>query len=511
MIFVRKLCRMIFSRYSISALLILLEIFIIVYFPLGRVTAYVAVALSLAVSIFAVVNLINKDANPEYKISWIVVILLLMPLGAALYFMFYTRRMSRREARLMRGTIGELMEYDLGGEGYKNLEKKSHLAAGKARAIMAEDVLADVYENTDSIYFSTGESFIEALVSDLEAAREFIFLEYFIIDEGVVWDKIHSILRRKAEDGCDVRLIYDDIGCMRTLPAKYEQTLQSEGIRAFAFARVNPKISSVHHNRDHRKICVIDGRIAYTGGVNIADEYANLINRFGYWKDGGIRLIGDAVFGFTKMFLSLWDFTSGSVSDYGKFLKRGELITGEGYYVPFGSGPAPIYKRPVGKNAFLNIINQSERYVYITTPYLIIDYDLTQSLCNAAMRGVDVRIVTPGVADKRIIKIMTKSAYPYLINSGVKIYEYTSGFMHEKSLICDDKYAVIGTINFDYRSLVHHFECAVWMYRTGSVIDAARAFDSTLAVSEPVTRKSSKLTFIEWLFRIGIKIFSPLL
>lgn len=502
---------MIFSRYSISALLILLEIFIIVYFPLGRVTAYVAVALSFVVSIFAVVNLINKDANPEYKISWIVVILLLMPLGAALYFMFYTRRMSKCEARLMRGTIGELMEYDLGTEGYKNLENKSHLAAGKARAIMAEDVLADVYENTDSMYFSTGESFIEALVSNLEAAQEFIFLEYFIIDEGIVWDKIHTILRRKVKEGCDVRLIFDDIGCMRTLPARYEQTLQSEGIRAYAFARVNPKISSVHHNRDHRKICVIDGRVAYTGGVNIADEYANLINRFGYWKDGGIRLVGDAVFGFTKMFLSLWDFTSGSVSDYGKFLKRCENVKGEGYYVPFGSGPAPIYKRPVGKNAFLNIINQSERYVYITTPYLIIDYDLTQSLCNAAMRGVDVRIVTPGVADKKIIKIMTKSSYPYLINAGVKIYEYTPGFMHEKSLICDDKYAVIGTINFDYRSLVHHFECAVWMYRTPAVLDAAGAFDATLAVSEPVTRKNSRLTFVEWLFRTGIKIFSPLL
>ena len=274
---------------------------------------------------------------------------------------------------------------------------------------------------------------------------------------------------------------------------------------------MNPKISSVHHNRDHRKICVIDGRVAYTGGVNIADEYANLINRFGYWKDGGIRLVGDAVFGFTKMFLSLWDFTSGSVSDYGKFLKRTESVKGEGYYVPFGSGPAPIYKRPVGKNAFLNIINQSERYVYITTPYLIIDYDLTQSLCNAAMRGVDVRIVTPGVADKKIIKIMTKSSYPYLINAGVKIYEYTPGFMHEKSLICDDKYAVIGTINFDYRSLVHHFECAVWMYRTPTVLDAAGAFDATLAVSEPVTRKNSRLTFVEWLFRTGIKIFSPLL
>jgi cardiolipin synthase len=319
-------------------------------------------------------------------------------------------------------------------------------------------------------------------------------------------------LKKKVADGCDVRLIYDDIGCMRTLPRKYELTLREEGIRAYRFARVNPRISSVHHNRDHRKICVIDGRVAYTGGVNIADEYANLIDRFGYWKDGGIRIVGDAVAGFTKMFLSLWDFTSGSVSDYGKFLRKSEeIVSGDGYYIPFGSGPAPIYKRPVGKNAFLNIINQSEKYVYITTPYLIIDYDLTQSLCNASMRGVDVRIITPAIADKKIIKIMTKSAYPYLMNAGVKIYEFTPGFMHEKAMICDDKYAIIGTINFDYRSLVHHFECAVWMYRTKSVLDAARSFDDALAVSELVTRKKSRLTLVEWLFRTGIKIFSPIL
>jgi cardiolipin synthase len=510
----RKLCRMLFSRYTISAILILLEVLIIVYFPLGRVTAYVAMALSFVISVIAAVNLINKDANPEYKISWLVVIMMFMPLGAAMYFLFYSRRMSKREAMLMRGTIGELRGYDFFEDGYKSLEETSSLASGKARAIMAEDMLADVYVNTDSIYFSTGEKFFEALISDIEMAKNFIFLEYFIIDEGVIWDRIHSVLKKKAAEGCDVRLIYDDIGCMRTLPRKYELTLREEGIKAYRFARINPRISSVHHNRDHRKICVVDGRLAYTGGVNIADEYANLINRFGYWKDGGVRIVGDAVAGFTKMFLSLWDFTSGSISDYGKFLKaseREEKIKGEGYYLPFGSGPAPIYSRPVGKNAFLNIINQSEKYVYITTPYLIIDYDLTQSLCNAAMRGVDVRIVTPGIPDKKIIKIMTKSAYPYLMKAGVKIYEYAPGFMHEKNVICDDKYAVIGTINFDYRSLVHHFECAVWMYRTPTVLDAARAFDATLSVSTPVTRKSSRLTFVEWLFRTGIRIFSPLL
>ncbi len=509
----RKLCRMLFSRYAISAILILLEVLIIVYFPLGRVTAYVAVAFSVLISIVAAINLINKDANPEYKISWIVVIMLIMPLGAALYFMFYTRRMSRKEARLMRGTIKELRGYEAPGHGYENLKELDSHAAGKARAIMAEDSLAEVYENSDSVFFSTGESYLEAMISDLELAHDFIFLEYFIIDEGIVWDKIHKILKAKAQAGCDVRLLYDDIGCMRTLPRRYEMQLRKEGIKTYRFARVNPRISSVHHNRDHRKICVVDGRVAYTGGVNIADEYANLITRFGYWKDGGIRIMGDAVRGFTKMFLSLWDFTSKSVSDYGKFLSESEtdITGGEGFYIPFGSGPAPIYKRPVGKNAFLNLINQSEKYVYITTPYLIIDYDLTQSLCNAVMRGVDVRIITPAIADKKSIKIMTKSSYPYLMEAGVKIYEYTPGFIHEKTLICDDKYAIVGTINFDYRSLVHHFECAVFMYKTGTVQNAKQAFDATLEVSELVTRKKSRLTFTEWLFRTGIKMFSPIL
>ncbi len=504
---------MLFSRYSISALLILLEVLIIVYFPLGRVTGYVAIALSVLISIVAAINLINKDANPEYKISWIVVIIIFMPLGAALYFMFYTRRMSRREARLMRGTINELREYKAPGDGYGSLVSEDGLATGKARAIMAEDSLAEVYENSDSLLFSEGDEFLEALISDLEMAKDFIFLEYFIIDEGVIWDKIHRILVDKAKAGCDVRLLYDDIGCMRTLPRLYELTLRSEGIAAYRFARVSPRISSVHHNRDHRKICVIDGRIAYTGGVNLADEYANLITRFGYWKDGGVRIVGDAVRGFTKMFLSLWDFTSASVSDYGRFLpeKNREANMGEGYYIPFGSGPAPIYKRPVGKNAFLNLINQSEKYVYITTPYLIIDYDLTQSLCNAAMRGVDVRIITPAIADKKMIKIMTKSSYPYLIDAGVKIYEYTPGFIHEKTMVCDDEYAIIGTINFDYRSLVHHFECAVLMYKTGTVATARSSFEKTLEVSELVTRKKSRLTFTEWIFRTGIKVFSPIL
>ena len=272
-------------------------------------------------------------------------------------------------------------------------------------------------------------------------------------------------------------------------------------------------MSSVHNNRDHRKICIIDGRVAYTGGVNIADEYVNTKVRFGYWKDGGIMLRGDAVAGLMKQFFSGWDFTVGSISNYSKYLsavKPAEYIDG-GYYLPFGSGPNPIYQRPVGKNAFLNLINQARNYLYITTPYLIIDYDLTEALCNAALRGVDVRIITPGIPDKKKVKVMTKSSYPYLMKAGVKIYEYLPGFIHEKTLVCDDKYAMVGTINLDYRSLVHHFENAVWMYASPTVEIARDEFLKTVDESARMDDNRSRLTPKEWLTKTAIRLFAPLL
>ena len=274
----------------------------------------------------------------------------------------------------MRGAIGELRGYGSDDEEFSALAEESTLAAGKARAIIAEDPLAQIYRGSRSELFSSGEELLAALTDDLRSAEKYIFLEYFIIAQGSLWDEIHGILVRKAQSGVDVRVLYDDIGCVHTLPHGYERVLRDEGIRACRFAKVTPRVSSVHHNRDHRKICIVDGRVAYTGGVNLADEYANLIERFGYWKDGGVRVCGDAVRGFTKLFLSSWDFTSGTVSDYEYILSLTESVEGDGgYYIPFGSGPAPIYKRPVGKDAFLNLINQSQHYLYITTPYLIID------------------------------------------------------------------------------------------------------------------------------------------
>ena len=510
----KQIIRIFFSRYAICALTIVVEVLLLTYLIVSAsVSSYIFLIAALLVDIAAVIAVINRDANPEYKVTWTVLILLLPMMGALLYLLFYRRRITKREERLLRGIFGEIGNHKSGTGAFDMMRRRSPLAAGKARSIMNDDPIAEVFTNSSSIFYPTGEALFDSMIAELRSAEKFIFLEYFIIAQGSLWDEIHDILRAKTEQGVEVRLLFDDFGCMKTLPSYYEYTLRQEGIQAYRFARVSAKVSSVHNNRDHRKICIVDGRVGFTGGVNIADEYVNRKMRFGYWKDGGIMLRGNAVAGLMKQFLSGWDFTVKTVSDYAKYLRTvtPALYNDGGYYIPFGSGPAPIYHRPSGKNAFLNLINQARNYLYITTPYLIIDYDLTESLCNAALRGVDVRIITPGIADKKIVKIMTKSAYPYLMKAGVKIYEYLPGFIHEKTLVCDDKYAVIGTINLDYRSLVHHYENAVWMYASPTVLTAKDELLKTVDESERMDEKRARLTFREWILRNGIRLFAPLL
>ena len=510
----KRLCKALFSRYAISAAMIGAEIALILYILFGNIheIKYLILAIFIT-SIPASLSLINKDTNPEYKVPWVFVIMGIPLFGPLIYVLFYQRRMSRRESKYVSGVVKALSgEGDLSKE-FAALEECDSAAAGKARAILGDSPITELYRDTSSTFYGKGELFFSALLNDLKQAKSYIFMEYFIVAEGKLWDSIREILLEKAKAGVDVRLLYDDIGCMKTLPSKYPKQLSKQGIKTRRFNEVNPRVSSIHQNRDHRKICVIDGKVGYTGGVNVADEYINEIRRFGYWKDGGIRLEGMAVEGLLKMFVMNWDYSTRTVSDYGALIASVSPAKQPdgGFYLPFGSGPAPLYKRPAGKNAFLNLINQAASYVYITTPYLIIDYDLTEALRNAASRGVDIRIVTPGIADKKIVKVLTKSAYPYLIEAGVKIYEYRPGFVHEKTVICDDTYAVVGTINFDYRSLVHHFENAVWMCRTPTVLDAKAEFLRTLDESEKMDKKKSRLNIRERFFKIIVRIFAPLL
>lgn len=512
----RKLCRMIFSRYAVSFIIILLEIafYVLLVFRFSFLSLPAFAFLTL-LNVLSAIVVINRDSHPEYKASWLAAIVALPYLGLVLYLLFYSRSASKKHLLYIEKINKNLTEDKRemkNSEVLERLDTLDSLASGKARAIMNDDGLAKIYGESNSTFFKSGEDMFESMLSDLREAKDYVFLEYFIIDLGYMWDSIHEILVEKAKEGVEVRVMYDDIGSWKSLPARYPKKLIEEGIKCVRFGRVNPKISTIHNNRNHRKILVIDGKVAYTGGINVADEYINKRKRLGYWKDGGVRIVGRAVEGFLRLFISTWDFTTKSFSDYERYAKT--VIPSEsdgGFYIPFGSGPAPIYTRPVGKNAFLNVINQAKKYLYITSPYLVIDYDLTESLRNAALRGVDVRIITPAIADKKFVKVMTKSAYPHLMEAGVKIYEYTPGFIHEKTLVSDDKYAVIGTINLDYRSFVHHYENAVWLYGSPTVITAKEEFLKSSEESLLMDSDNVRLTLKEKIIRTAIKIGAPLL
>ena len=508
----RKISRVLFSRYSVSAIVILAELLLLAFLAIeAYVYSIYALAAIYAVNAAVILTLVNRSANPEYKVSWLLVVMLLPPFGAILYALFYSRRLTRKEARVMK----EIKENLARGETDENLISLGCIdecAAGKARAILKDDPIASVYRNTESVYYGLGEDMFRDMLRDIEGAEKYVFLEYFIIGEGVMWNEIHTLLRRKACEGVEIRVLYDDIGCMKTLPGRYDKILISEGIDCRRFAPVTPRITISHNNRDHRKITVIDGRIAYTGGINIADEYINEAKRFGHWKDGGVRLFGDAADGLLRQFISTWDFCRGGVSELSNYLSQQEVQSLDGgYYIPFGSGPAPNYDHAPGKGTILNLINQAQRYIYITTPYLILDHEVTESLCNAVRRGVDIRIITPYLADKKLVKIMTKSSYRYLIKAGVRIYEYTPGFIHAKMIISDDLYAMIGTINLDFRSLFHHFEDAVWIYRSKTVADAKSDFLQTIDDSKEQDIKRARLRLGEWLATMITKIIAPLL
>lgn len=373
------------------------------------------------------------------------------------------------------------------------------------------DSNAEVYEHTDSQFFANGEEMWQQMLEDLKRAKKFIFLEYYIVEEGLMWDSMLEILEEKAAQGVEVKMLYDDIGCMVTLPGDYTVHLRSKGINAHKFNKVIPRMTVAYNNRDHRKILVIDGQISYTGGINLADEYINQIERFGHWKDSGIRIDGPATQAFTRLFLMNWYINRGEISDFDQYHLENQTRSGSGLCIPYGSGPKPIYQMKVGKIVYQNLINQAEDFVYITTPYLIIDYDLTEDIKNAAMRGVDVRIVTPHIPDKKLIQLVTRGAYPDLLSAGVRIFEYTPGFIHSKQMIVDDRFAAVGTINLDYRSLVHHYENAVLLYKTESIADIRKDFEEIFEQSQEIFSDTINPTWYQMMIKEITQLFAPML
>lgn len=505
--------RLLMSKYGFSIIIMLLELFLVfaAFFYFNQlVPNWLSALVIVSLYIGTILAIVNRNMPPESKVTWL--LFAVVPVfGFLLYLMIGERRLSKKEIQQLEKMDSMKFREDNSYDLRVELKQENKSAFGIVKSLLSMDHNADVYDGTASQYFPLGEEMFETMLDDLRSAKKFIFLEFYIIDPGVMWNRVLEILVDKVQQGVEVKLLYDDIGCMATLSGDYTKRLRKMGIDAHKFNKVIPRMTVAYNNRDHRKILVVDGQVGYTGGINLADEYINHIVRFGHWKDGGVRLEGRAVKALTRLFLMNWYINRGEITDFDRYHFDSQRVEGKGLYIPYGSGPKPIYKEQVGKAVYQNIINQAIDYVYITTPYLIIDYDLTEDIKNAAMRGVDVRIVTPFIPDKKLIQIVTRGAYPDLLEAGVKIYEYTPGFIHSKNVISDDELAVVGTINFDYRSLVHHYENAVLMYQTETIADIKQDFEDLFDVSKEISLETLQNSWYQRLLKEIMQLFAPLL
>ncbi len=504
--------QLLMSKYGFSLSIMLLELSLVfgLFLYLGRMAPILWITLLILMTIATIVSIVNRSMTPDSKVMWLVVTFVPV-IGPLLYLMFGERRLSKKEIKQLE-KLGS-MHFREGNSKIirQRLKAEDKSAYGVIKSLLSMDTNADVYNRTDSQFFSSGESMWSHMLEDLKKAEKFIFLEYYIVEEGLMWDSILEILEQKAAQGVEVKMLYDDIGCMATLPVDYTIQLRGRGIEAHKFNKVVPRLTVAYNNRDHRKILVIDGQVAYTGGINLADEYINHVERFGYWKDSGIRLDGPGVKALTRLFLTTWYINQGEISDFDQYHLENQSRSSQGLCIPYGSGPKPIFRTQVGKKVYQSLINQATDFIYITTPYLIIDYDLTESIKNAAMRGVDVRIVTPFIPDKRLIQLITRGAYLDLLSVGVRIFEYTPGFIHSKQMLVDGDFAAVGTINLDYRSLLHHYESAVLLYKADSIAEIQEDFEEIFSISQEIFPQTIKIAWYQKLVKEVAQLLAPIL
>lgn len=509
----KKLVSLLFHRVVLVALFLLIQVGVLVVVLL-RFNSYFLpfYGVCVAVSIAAVFWIVGRRSDPAYKIAWIVPILIFPIFGGLFYLMFGGNKLGKRTRRKMEGTdrkMEQVLRPDFKADALSGLGED---AVHQARYL--ENVAhCPVYGGTTTEYYPLGELCFTRMVEELKKAERYIFVEYFIIEEGVMWDTILDILKEKAQAGLDVRVMYDDIGSMFTLPRDYARELEEKtGIKCCVFNPFIPILSLRLNNRDHRKIMVIDGKVGFTGGINLADEYINAKVRYGHWKDSAIQVRGEAAWSMTVMFLTLWDYVRENASeDYDCFRPEGEAPAGSpGYVQPYTDNP--LDGEAVGQTVYLNLINKARRYVYLTTPYLIVDDSMNTALCIAAKSGVDVRVMTPHIPDKRLVFEVTRAHYEPLLEAGVKIYEYTPGFVHAKNFSVDDKYGTVGSINLDYRSLFLHFENGVWLCGDPTVKDIRADFLSTLEQCQVVTLEQCRaLPWWRKALRAVLRVFAPLM
>ena len=488
-----------FQFYILFSFLFSLAQYVPVFF--GGVLAFTAVMLLLV---------LNSGEDPTVKVSWSIVIALLPVFGSVLYLFVRLDLGHRVEQKRYEQTVRESADFSQQNQDVlERLRDEDRNVYNLARYLYAHGNFP-VHTATDVVYFPLGEDKFRAMCEELEKAEQYIFMEYFIIGKSYMWNTLLEILERKAAQGVDVRVMYDGTCAFALLPYGYPAELEAKGIRCKMFSPIRPFVSTHYNNRDHRKILVVDGKVAFTGGVNLDDCYINLEHPHGHWKDTAVMVKGPAARSFAMMFLQMWNITE-KERNYDPCRISDEVTAGEtGYVIPFGDSPTDNER--VGEMVYLNILNQAKDYVYIMTPYLILDQQMVNALRFAAKRGVDVRLILPHIPDKKTVFALAKNHYPELLGSGVRIYEYTPGFVHAKVFLSDDSQAVVGTINLDYRSLYLHYECAAYLYRVAAIGDIRRDFENTMALSQEITlEQAQKRGIVSRLVGAVLKVFAPLM
>ncbi len=509
----KKMLRIVFGRTGMVVLSLLLQVAVLfgVFHFLGEYMVYIYGSFTL-LSVAVMIHILNEKSDPSFKLVWIIPVLIFPVFGACFYLFVQLQIGTKFIAKRLEIVIKETDPFlEQNEEVIENLKKES-LHMTRLANYMNQRGGYPIYQNTEVTYFPLGEDKFEEMKKQLKAAKKFIFLEYFIVERGIMWNSILEILEEKVKEGVEVRFLYDGMCCMILLPYSYPEKMKEKGIKCKMFSPIKPALSTYQNNRDHRKILVIDGHTAFTGGVNLADEYINKVERFGHWKDTAIMLKGDAVKSFTFMFLQMWNINEREKENYSQYLlppaleQKGEL----GFVMPYGD--SPMDKESVGELVYMDILDTAKRYVHIMTPYLILDSQMIRALSYAAKSGVETVIIMPHIPDKIFAYLLASTYYQELLEAGVKIYEYTPGFVHAKVFVSDDEKAVVGTINLDFRSLYLHFECAGMIYKNPEVKKIEEDFQNTLLKCQEITIEECKKYpfYKKWVGKV-LRLFAPLM
>ncbi|MDR1950307.1 MAG: cardiolipin synthase [Spirochaetaceae bacterium] len=499
-------------RVFVIVLLLVQTVFLITLIAGTSITFnYVNWALNI-LSIVVSLNILNKKEKAAYKLTWIFLILMVPLFGGIMYIFFRSQSNPRKLRRLIEAVSRECRPlYGLSGDVLPSIAEQQEDCLPQIRYLQ-KFAGFPAYAHTRTEYFDDGLPFFHRILEKLEKAERYIFMEFFILRQGKMFDPILDIMEQKAKAGLDVRILYDDVGCFMSLPPDFKQQLERRGIKCVVFNRFKPILSSEQNNRDHRKIISIDGKAAFTGGMNLADEYINAYERYGHWKDAAILLEGEAAWSLTLIFLQMWNLGQKKRDDYARFYPWAETpctVESDGYVQPYAD--SPVDDENVGEHVYIRIINNAKRYVYINTPYLVVDDNLLSALTLAAKSGVDVRIITPHRWDKKVVQITSQSYYRQLILAGVKVYEYSNGFNHSKTFVSDDKVATVGTTNLDFRSLYLHFEVGVCVYNNRAVGAVKEDFLRTIPISQEITLVDCARNMVQRFVQDVLRLFAPLM